>query len=40
MNAQAPNQRAALVAGRPRCFHVGRHRPGPSEHDRSLTVPV
>lgn len=30
MNAQAPNQRAALVAGRPRYLHVGRHWPGPS----------
>jgi hypothetical protein len=29
-----PNPRAALDAGRTRCFHVERFWPGPSEHDR------
>jgi len=29
-----PNQRAALDAGRTRCFHFEPHWPGTSEHDR------
>jgi hypothetical protein len=30
-----PNERAALDAGRPLSFHVGRHRPGAKERGRS-----
>jgi hypothetical protein len=34
MSAGMSNHRAALGAGRTRCFHVEHYRPGPSEHDR------
>jgi hypothetical protein len=38
-NFGVPNQRAALGAGRTRCFHLEARWPGPSEHQRSAQAP-
>jgi hypothetical protein len=35
INTEETNNRAALDAGRTRCFHIKRLSLGPSEHDRS-----